>query len=217
MRHTTPLLYHVHAVASFNKWFISCGTGGKSTLWTSLVQSFYTWLIKKRGYWTSLEPNNNGSEIDRKFQYFILIKSSISVIFILQLVINTFSENKQTHTHTHTHTHNAIHRCCIQHVISCLICIYEDLCLMEREFWAYTRKRSIIFCLLDAAMKCLRHECARVAHCVTARWRNFSHYCRPLRQYDVWFTCSEHKEALTAAPTAHGVHKEAFRVQGRST
>ena len=39
---------------------------------------------------------------------------------------------------------------------------------------------------------------ARVAHCVTARWRNISHYCRPLRQYDVWFTCSEHREALTA-------------------
>ena len=33
---------------------------------------------------------------------------------------------------------------------------------------------------------CLGHGCARVAHCVTARWRNFSHYCRPLRHYDVW-------------------------------
>ena len=32
----------------------------------------------------------------------------------------------------------------------------------------------------------LTHGCARVAHCVTARWRNFSHYCRPLRHYDVW-------------------------------
>ena len=32
----------------------------------------------------------------------------------------------------------------------------------------------------------LVHGCARVAHCVTARWRNFSHYCRPLRHYDVW-------------------------------
>ena len=32
----------------------------------------------------------------------------------------------------------------------------------------------------------LGHGCARVAHCVTARWRNFSHYCRPLRHYDVW-------------------------------
>ena len=31
----------------------------------------------------------------------------------------------------------------------------------------------------------LEHGCARVAHCVTARCRNFSHYCRPLRQYDV--------------------------------
>ena len=50
----------------------------------------------------------------------------------------------------------------------------------------------------------LHHGCARVAHCVNARWRNFSHYCRPLRQYDVWFTCSEHREALPGAPTAHG-------------
>ena len=32
------------------------------------------------------------------------------------------------------------------------------------------------------------HGCARVAHCVTARWRNFSHYCRPLRHYDVWLS-----------------------------
>ena len=34
----------------------------------------------------------------------------------------------------------------------------------------------------------LWHGCARVAHCVTDRWRNFSHCCRPLRQYDVWFS-----------------------------
>ena len=27
----------------------------------------------------------------------------------------------------------------------------------------------------------VKHGCARVAHCVTARCRNFSHYCRPLR------------------------------------
>ena len=56
------------------------------------------------------------------------------------------------------------------------------------------------------------HECARVAHCVTARWRNFSHYCCPLRQYDVRFTCSDNREALTAVPTAHSVQKQAFRV-----
>ena len=65
--------------------------------------------------------------------------------------------------------------------------------------------------------KDLVHGCAWVAHCVTARWRNFSHYCRPLRQYDVWFTCSEHREALPGAPTAHGVHKQEFTVQGGST
>ena len=60
----------------------------------------------------------------------------------------------------------------------------------------------------------LYHGCARVAHCVTAWWRNFSHYCCKPRQYDVWFTCSEHREALTVAPTAHGVHKQEFTVQG---
>ena len=43
------------------------------------------------------------------------------------------------------------------------------------------------------------------------------HYCRPLRQYDVWFTCSEHREALPGAPTEHGVHKQEFTVQGGST
>ena len=37
-----------------------------------------------------------------------------------------------------------------------------------------------------SATDVLGHGCARVAHCVTARWRNFSHYCRPLRHYDVW-------------------------------
>ena len=58
-------------------------------------------------------------------------------------------------------------------------------------------------------LESLDHGCARVAHCVTDRWRNFSHYCRPLCQYDVSFTRSGHREALTAGPTAHGVHKQA--------
>ena len=31
------LLYHVHAVASCNTWFINCGTNGKITLWMPLV------------------------------------------------------------------------------------------------------------------------------------------------------------------------------------
>ena len=68
------------------------------------------------------------------------------------------------------------------------------------------------FNLEACVMKSLVHGCARVAHCVTARWRNFSHYSRPLRQYDVWFTCYDNREALTAAPTAHSVQKQAFRV-----
>ena len=63
----------------------------------------------------------------------------------------------------------------------------------------------------------LYHGCARVAHCVTVRWHNFSHYCRPLRHYDVWFTCSEHREALPGALTTHDVHKQEFTVQGGST
>ena len=29
--------------------------------------------------------------------------------------------------------------------------------------------------------------CAKVAHCVPARWRNFPHYCRRLRRYDVFW------------------------------
>ena len=58
----------------------------------------------------------------------------------------------------------------------------------------------------------LDHGCARVAHCVTARWRNLSHYCRPLRQYDVRITCSDNREALTAAQTAHNLQKQAFIV-----
>ena len=63
----------------------------------------------------------------------------------------------------------------------------------------------------------LEHGCARMAHCATAGWRNFSHYCCPLQQYDVWVTCSEHREALTGAPTAHDVHKQELTVQGGST
>ena len=30
----------------------------------------------------------------------------------------------------------------------------------------------------------------------------------------VSMTCSEHREALTGAPTGHGVHKQEFTVQG---
>ena len=63
----------------------------------------------------------------------------------------------------------------------------------------------------------LKHGRARVAHCVSTRWRNLSHYCRPLRHYDVWFTCLQHREALLGAPTTRGVHKQEFTVQGGST
>ena len=38
-------------------------------------------------------------------------------------------------------------------------------------------------CDVGKAKEGLEHGCARVAHCVTARWRNFSHYCR-LRLYN---------------------------------
>ena len=35
--HATSLLYDVHVITSRNKWFTSCGTSGKLTLWTPLV------------------------------------------------------------------------------------------------------------------------------------------------------------------------------------
>ena len=44
----------------------------------------------------------------------------------------------------------------------------------------------------------LEHGRARVAHCVTGRWRNVSHYCRPLRLIYVFWaqrsTCSVHRQ-----------------------
>ena len=39
------LLYHVHAVVSRNKWFISCGTSEKLTLWTSSYKELYVSYI----------------------------------------------------------------------------------------------------------------------------------------------------------------------------
>ena len=45
---------------------------------------------------------------------------------------------------------------------------------------------SVISDVQSISVYSLMHGCARVAHCVPARWRNFSHYCRPLRHYDVW-------------------------------
>ena len=47
MRHATSLLYHLQAVASRNKWFNSCRTGGNLTLWTPLVSKII---------WPPLEP-----------------------------------------------------------------------------------------------------------------------------------------------------------------
>ena len=72
----------------------------------------------------------------------------------------------------------------------------------------------IIYQYFTLILHILDHGCARVAHCVTARRLNFSHYCRPLRQYDVWFTCSVYREALPGAPTANDGHKQEFTVQG---
>ena len=42
------------------------------------------------------------------------------------------------------------------------------------------RKLSIRYIIQN--FNTLHHGCAKVAHCVPARWRNFSHYCRPLSQ-----------------------------------
>ena len=58
----------------------------------------------------------------------------------------------------------------------------------------------------------LEHGCAKVSHCVTVgdvtSPTSAVHY--------VSMTCSEHREALTGAPTEHGVHKLEFTVQGGS-
>ena len=53
--------------------------------------------------------------------------------------------------------------------------------LPQREVYVWPFAAKSILC--DR----LYHGCAKVAHCVPARWRNFSHYCRPLRQYDVFW------------------------------
>ena len=37
---------HVHTVTSHNKWFTSCGTSGKLTLWTSVVFSVIRELVR---------------------------------------------------------------------------------------------------------------------------------------------------------------------------
>ena len=58
---------------------------------------------------------------------------------------------------------------------------------------------------LRFGVNCLVHGCAKVAHCVTSP-TTVAHY--------VSMTCSEHREALTASPTADSVHKQAIRVQG---
>ena len=50
--------------------------------------------------------------------------------------------------------------------------------------WFTSCKTSVKLTLLTHLVE---HGCARVAHCVTARWRNFSHYCCPLCQYDVFW------------------------------
>ena len=39
----------------------------------------------------------------------------------------------------------------------------------------------------QSSIHSLYHGCAKVAHCVPARWRNFFHYCRLLRQYHVFW------------------------------
>ena len=54
----------------------------------------------------------------------------------------------------------------------------------------------------------VEHGCARLAQCVTTRWRNFSHYCRPLRLNYVYWA-----QRSTDRPwTAYGVYKQALTV-----
>ena len=49
------LLYQVYAVASRNKWFTSCGTSGKLTLWTP---SYYSVMLFQRRLLTTSKAEN---------------------------------------------------------------------------------------------------------------------------------------------------------------
>ena len=55
IREVQQVLYHVHAVASRNKWFNSCGTNGKLTLWTPLVRNRLPVLIDQNFCGNGLE------------------------------------------------------------------------------------------------------------------------------------------------------------------
>jgi hypothetical protein len=60
MRHATSLLYHVCTVASRNIRFASCGTSGKLTLWTCLVDSAriwhsYVWILTEQNKYSFRE------------------------------------------------------------------------------------------------------------------------------------------------------------------
>ena len=67
MRHATSLLYHVQAVASRSKWFNSCGTSGKLTLWTPLVSKIFWPLLEPNSEYATgehLNNNNNNNHDD---------------------------------------------------------------------------------------------------------------------------------------------------------
>ena len=57
--------------------------------------------------------------------------------------------------------------------------------ISRRSLEKEQRKRLAKCFVWSVALYGVEHGCARVAHCVTARWRNFSQYCRPLRHYAV--------------------------------
>ena len=52
--------------------------------------------------------------------------------------------------------------------------------------WASLVCASQLLSFLEHTVKALYHGCARVAHCVTARWRNFSHYVTMMSDYVFW-------------------------------
>ena len=66
-----------------------------------------------------------------------------------------------------------------------------------------------------SAAERLVHGRARVGHCVTGRWRNFSHYYRPLRQYDVWYVFWAQRSTARCADSTRCTQTRVYSAMGK--
>ena len=60
----------------------------------------------------------------------------------------------------------------------------------------------------------LEHGRARVAHCVTGRWRNVSHYCRPLRLIYVFWA---QRSTVRCADSTRCIQTRVYNTRGKYT